>query len=59
MSNLFILDACALIALLNAEAGGEKVKTLLEDTENEIYMHLVTLCKIYNNVCIIRKKACV
>lgn len=47
MRGSFILDACAVIALLNAEEGGEKVKTLLENTENEIYMHLINLCEIY------------
>ena len=31
MNNLFILDACALIALLAGEPGAEKVRSLIQD----------------------------
>ncbi|MGQ9630736.1 MAG: type II toxin-antitoxin system VapC family toxin [bacterium] len=47
MNNIFILDACSLIAFLNAEEGGDKLKALLEDASNEIYMHLINLCEVY------------
>lgn len=43
----FILDACALIAFLNAEDGGEKVRDLIEDEDNRIYVHMVNLCEVY------------
>jgi predicted nucleic acid-binding protein len=43
----FILDACSLIAFINAEEGGEKVKKLLEAVENEIYMHMINLGEVY------------
>ncbi len=43
----FILDACSLIAFVNAEKGGDKIKTLLEDADNEIYMHMINLGEVY------------
>lgn len=47
MNTPFILDACSLIAFLNAERGGERVKILFEDTGNRIYVHMVNLCEVY------------
>lgn len=43
----FVLDACSLIAFINAETGGSKVKGLLENIENEIYMHMINLGEVY------------
>lgn len=43
----FILDACSLIAFINAEKGGNKIKTLLEDPRNEIFMHMINLGEVY------------
>ncbi|MEW6620346.1 MAG: type II toxin-antitoxin system VapC family toxin [bacterium] len=47
MKNSFILDACAVIAFLNAEEGGEKVKDLLENKDNNVYLHHINLCEVY------------
>ena len=50
MSDLFILDACSLIALLTNEEGSEIVKNLLEKTLNDEYtirMHKVNLFEVY------------
>lgn len=47
MNKVFVLDACAVIAFLNAEEGGDKVSNLLEDTENEVLMHMINLCEVY------------
>lgn len=43
----YILDACALIAYLRAEKGGEKVKLLLKNPQNEILMHAINLGEVY------------
>ena len=36
VENILILDACALIAYLNKEEGGDVVKVLLQDHEQAI-----------------------
>lgn len=43
----FILDACSIIAFVNAEEGSEKMKTLLENAANEFYMHILNLGEVY------------
>jgi len=43
----FILDACALIAFLRAEEGGEKVKKLFKEPQNQILMHAINLGEVY------------
>ena len=45
----YILDACALIAVLNKEQGAESVKNLLEHDgiDIEIYMSIVNLLEVY------------
>ena len=50
MSKLYVLDACALIALLTREAGAEKVRTLLRSAysgEVQISMHKLNLLEVY------------
>ncbi len=47
MNKSFILDACSIIAFLNAEKGGEKLKTLLENNHCQHYMHMINLCETY------------
>jgi PIN domain nuclease of toxin-antitoxin system len=47
---LYILDACALIAFLNCENGAQIVLNLLEKAENnevKILLHSINLCEIY------------
>ena len=45
----YVLDACALIAVLNKEPGAELVKKLLEQPQGEtkIYMNIVNLLEVY------------
>jgi len=50
MNNLFVFDACSLIALLSNEDGADAVKDLLQkamDGEIEIIMHKVNLLEVY------------
>lgn len=44
---VYILDACALIALLQREPGGETVDTLLADKNNMCMAHAINLCEVY------------
>jgi len=46
----YVLDACALIALLNGEQGGEEVNRLLRKTdlgEISVYINIVNLLEVY------------
>ena len=46
----YIIDACALIALINREPGYEVVRELLKKAEAgsvNVYMHIVNLCEVY------------
>jgi hypothetical protein len=40
-----ILDACAMIAFLRAEPGGEVVRDLLNDPSNRCFAHAINLCE--------------
>jgi len=49
----YILDACALIAVLNKEKGAESVKEILEKARNntvKIYMNKVNLLEVYYGI---------
>lgn len=53
MSRPYVLDAFALMAFLNEEPGGERVKELLEGAERgefPLRMHLVNLIEVYYTV---------
>ena len=43
----FVLDACAVLALLRKEPGCLKVRDLLADGGNECLIHAVNLCEVY------------
>ena len=46
----FVLDACALIALLNQEEGSEIIRDLLRRAEHgsvTVRLHAVNLCEVY------------
>ena len=48
--NRYVLDACALIALLQEEPGADKVATILNSADNgeaEIVMHKVNFLEVY------------
>ncbi|MCL2171037.1 MAG: type II toxin-antitoxin system VapC family toxin [Defluviitaleaceae bacterium] len=50
MKKRFVLDACALIAVLNKENGAEVVVDIYEKTlagDAGIYMHMVNLLEVY------------
>ena len=44
---IYIADACAVIALLRDENGGDKMRDLLLDPGNEMRMHAVNLGEVY------------
>jgi predicted nucleic acid-binding protein len=53
MSNGYVLDACALIALLTGEQGGEIVKAILEESiegKTTVRMNKLNLLEVYYNV---------
>ena len=48
--NVFILDACALIALLSGEKGAEKVKAIVQDAVDEninLKINQINLLEVY------------
>ena len=54
MKSVFILDACAVIALLAGEQGAENVKALVQDAIEEkitIKMNQINLLEVYYHVC--------
>jgi predicted nucleic acid-binding protein len=47
---IYIFDACAVIAFLDKEKGGEKVEDLLNQSragKHNLYMHMVNLIEVY------------
>ena len=44
---VFVLDACAFIALLEGEPGAEVVEDLLQETKNRCLIHAVSACEVY------------
>jgi PIN domain nuclease of toxin-antitoxin system len=47
---VYVVDACALIALINQEAGGDIVRDLLKNAESggcHVKIHAVNLCEVY------------
>jgi PIN domain nuclease of toxin-antitoxin system len=44
---VYILDACAMIALFKKEEGWEKVAGILNEPEGCCYMHAVNLCEVF------------
>ena len=53
MSNIYVFDACALIALINDEDGSDKVEIILKeamDEKAEIYMSTINILEIYYGI---------
>ncbi|MBI2842498.1 MAG: PIN domain-containing protein [Armatimonadetes bacterium] len=46
----FVFDACALIAYLKKETGGDVVADLLSDPENHCKAHAINACEVFYNV---------
>ena len=44
---ILVMDACALIALLEREPGGDVVDSLLMDRSNTCMVHALNLCEVY------------
>lgn len=53
MSETYIMDACALLAFLNDEPGGEIIENLLRKADNKectLYMHKLNILEIYYGI---------
>jgi len=44
---VFVLDACAFIALLEDEPGAERVEALLQEPANRCLIHAISACEVY------------
>ena len=50
MGTAFVLDSCAVIALLKKESGGEKVREILRNSQlgdTDVIMHKLNLLEVY------------
>ncbi len=45
--NSYVIDACALIAYLRDETGGDKLKALLKEKDKTFFMHSINLGEVY------------
>jgi uncharacterized protein with PIN domain len=45
--DVFVLDACAFIALLEDEPGAEQVEEILQEPANRCLIHAVNACEVY------------
>lgn len=43
----YVLDACALIAFLRKESGGELVRDIILSPKHSIHIHALNLCEVY------------
>ena len=54
MSDIYILDACALIALLAGEPGAENVRKIIQDAVNgniTVKINQINLLEVYYKIC--------
>ena len=54
MSEIYVFDACALIALLSKEKGYENVEKIIKESKSnntEIIMNKINLYEVYYNIC--------
>jgi PIN domain nuclease of toxin-antitoxin system len=60
MSKALVLDACSLTALLNGEAGAEKVRNILNRVfgEVQVLMHKLNLLEVYHDDWRARREEC-
>jgi uncharacterized protein with PIN domain len=47
---VFVFDACAVIALLDNEPGAAVVEALLADENNRCLIHLLNVCEVFYHV---------
>ncbi|MEW6622349.1 MAG: PIN domain-containing protein [Bacillota bacterium] len=53
MSNVYVLDACALLALINNEQGADRVEAVLREALNgnfEVYMNKINVYEVYYGI---------
>jgi PIN domain nuclease of toxin-antitoxin system len=50
LSQVQVLDACSMIALLWGEPGGQVVESLLKNSAVSCYAHSINLCEVYYQV---------
>ena len=53
MSNVFVLDACALLAIINNEHGADRVEDVLREAINghsEVYMNKINIYEVYYGI---------
>jgi len=53
MSNIFVLDACALLAIINNEQGADRVEAVLREAINghsEVYMNKINIYEVYYGI---------
>lgn len=48
---VFVLDACALIAILEDEPGAAVVEELLQEPANRCLIHAISACEVYYDLC--------
>jgi len=48
--NVYVFDACAIIALLDDELGAEVVETLLEGEGHRCVIHILNVCEVYYHI---------
>lgn len=44
---IYVLDACAMIAYLNGEPGGDVVEAALIDPAHQCFAHAINLCEVF------------
>jgi uncharacterized protein with PIN domain len=47
---LYVLDSCAVVALLQREPGAEVVAEILKDSGNRCLIHAVNACEVYYDI---------
>jgi len=48
--NVYVFDACAIIALLDDEPGGEVAETILAGEGHRCLVHLLNACEVYYHI---------
>lgn len=50
VESVYVFDACAIIALLDAEPGAEVVETLLVGEGHRCVIHILNVCEVYYHI---------
>jgi len=53
MNNVYVLDACALLALINNEQGADRVEAVLREALNgntEVFMNKINIYEVYYGI---------